>query len=191
VILKIGHQGDGLDATRRFSLVYYDLNTHCAHDYTRRDPAILCTKPLLHFNSPRCHLNAIPLLRKSSEMSTSEEAPLNPAGAEATDLERNSYNDDSNSILDSNDMLAMDTQKTKRDPPYILILYGLSFVTSVGGLGCALWDMESLLLRLSTRTARSTRGQDEKYFWGMQSIVVLVCFNQIPTVLSLPYMEGR
>jgi hypothetical protein len=57
----------------------------------------------------------------------SEAAPLNPTIVSDTNLE--------NEILC--DLPETEGQEKKRGPLYILIMYGLSFIISVGGLGAA------------------------------------------------------
>jgi hypothetical protein len=68
-------------------------------------------------------------------MSNEETAPLNPATVENTkarDPKSNPSNDELHGLL------AIAMGKKKRTPLHILILHGLSFLASVGGLGAAL-----------------------------------------------------
>jgi hypothetical protein len=69
------------------------------------------------------------LSQDATPMSMSETAPLNPAIVSDTDLENE----------DLCDLPETERQDQKRGPQYILIIYGLSFIISVGGLGAALW----------------------------------------------------
>lgn len=103
-------------------------------------------------------------------MATSETDPLNPAGAaEHSDPELAPYSDD------ARDALPIDIRKKRRDPLYILILYGLSSTVSIGGLGCALWGYVIVVnAPFDERSKKQEREGYEEYFWGMQSIVVLV-----------------
>lgn len=119
-------------------------------------------------------------------MSTSEITPLNTIGVEDADPELDSFNDD------ERDILAMDTQK-RRDPLHILVLYGLSFSVSVGGLGAALWGYGiAVTAPFDEYSKKQEREGYEKYFWGMQSIVVLVfIINHRPNTLPLLFVHRK
>ena len=101
-------------------------------------------------------------------MSESETAPLNPSRTEDDDPEFNP-SDPANEASD------MPTLKKRRDPLYLLILYGLSSLISLGALSCALWGYIIVISApFDEQSKASERDGYEKYFWGMQSIVVLV-----------------
>jgi len=54
-------------------------------------------------------------------------------------------------------------------------MYGLSFIISVGGLGAALWGYGIIFTApFDEQSKKDQREGYEKYFWGMQSIFVLV-----------------
>lgn len=105
-------------------------------------------------------------------MST-ETSPLNP---EPTD-----HDDDSLSLS----LLDSEINK-KRDPLYILIFYAFSLAVSVGGFGCAVWGY--IIVRnapFDEYHKKSERESYEKYFYGMQSIWVLLGINILWTALNL------
>lgn len=77
---------------------------------------------------------------------------------------------------DSYDMLREDQQKKTRDPLYIIILYATSLLVSIGGLGAGIWGYCIVVTGpLDEYSKKVERAGYEKYFWGMQSVVVLVC----------------
>jgi hypothetical protein len=110
-------------------------------------------------------------------MSTPETTPLNPAAVnEATDPELDPSNDE------SYDILVMTTLRKRRDPLHILILYGLSFVVSMGGLGAALWDYGiTITAPFDEDHKEDHKAGYEEVFFGMQSVVVLVGLFSNPT----------
>jgi hypothetical protein len=72
-------------------------------------------------------------------------------------------------------MLAMAMGRKKRGPLHILILYGLSFVASVGGIGAALWGYTITLSGpLDEYQRKQHRESYETVFMGMKSVVILV-----------------
>jgi hypothetical protein len=98
------------------------------------------------------------LSQDATQISMSETAPLNPAMASDTDLENE----------DLCDLQETEGQEKKTGPLYILII-------SVGGLGAALWGYGIIITaQFNEQSKKSQRKGYEKYFWGMQSIVVLV-----------------
>jgi len=102
-------------------------------------------------------------------MSTSETAPLNPSGADpAAGMEASpsAYDDES---------VVMNTIKKRRDPTHVFILYGLSIIVSIGGLGAAFWGY--CIVRTAPFDKEHKQEQRESYessFLGMQSIIVFV-----------------
>jgi hypothetical protein len=101
-------------------------------------------------------------------MSESETAPLNPSRTEDDDPEFNP----SDPADETSDMPAL---KKRRDPLYLLIFYGLSSLISLSALSCALWGYIIVITApFDEQSKASERDGYEKYFWGMQSIVVLV-----------------
>lgn len=107
----------------------------------------------------------------STSDSESETALLNPASVNArtanTDLNNTAY-------YDSPDSIEMNTPP-RRDPLYILILYGLSCIVSLGGLGAAIAGyVITITAPLDKDNKKWHRQSYEKNFWEMQSIVVLV-----------------
>lgn len=64
----------------------------------------------------------------------------------------------------------------KRGPLYLIILYGISLGVSIGGLGAGLWGYHIVRTApLDEDSRRMQRESYEKYFFGMQSVLVLVC----------------
>jgi hypothetical protein len=105
------------------------------------------------------------LSQDATQISMSETAPLNPAMASDTDLENE----------DLCDLQETEGQEKKTGPLYILIMYRFPFIISVGGLGAALWGYGIIITaQFNEQSKKSQRKGYEKYFWGMQSIVVLV-----------------
>ena len=107
-------------------------------------------------------------------MSESETAPLNPSRIENDDPEYNPSHP-------SDEASDIPTLKKRRDPLYLLILYGLSSLISLGALSCALWGYIIVISApFDEQSKASERDGYEKYFWGMQSIVVLVRTTTLP-----------
>jgi hypothetical protein len=105
------------------------------------------------------------LSQDATQISMSETAPLNPAMASDTDLENE----------DLCDLQETEGQEKKTGLLYILIMYRFPFIISVGGLGAALWGYGIIITaQFNEQSKKSQRKGYEKYFWGMQSIVVLV-----------------
>jgi len=93
--------------------------------------------------------------------------PLNPASLED---EESAFNDDDTAIEDFEP-----PEKLPRDPLYILIFYGLSFLVSVGGFVCCIWGWRiALTAPFDDDSKKTQRESYEKYFIGMQSVVILV-----------------
>ena len=64
----------------------------------------------------------------------------------------------------------------ERDPLYIFVFYGLSFVVSVTGLICALWGYGIILgAPFDAGSKKEQRAGYETRFLGMMSVVILVC----------------
>lgn len=110
-------------------------------------------------------------------MTTSETAPLNPAHVEDVNPELDPYSDDARDSTETE----IPYRKTRRDPLYILIFYGLSFVVSVGGLGAAIWGYCIVMTAPFDEYSKKMEKESYQYFLGMQSIYVLVCPPQSPT----------
>jgi hypothetical protein len=100
-----------------------------------------------------------------------ETTPLNPSStSEEHDPEPAPYFEDTRDVLPT-----LQTPKNRRDPLYLLILYGFSFIVSVGGLGCALWAYGITVTGpFDERSKKEHRDGYESNFLGMQSVVVLV-----------------
>jgi hypothetical protein len=104
-------------------------------------------------------------------MSNPEAAPLNPADVEAPSRDAQS----SPPHDELHDLLELDLRRRKRAPLHILILYGLSFVASGGGLGAALLGyIITLTAPLDDYQRKQHRESYEKVFVGMKSVVILV-----------------
>jgi hypothetical protein len=111
-------------------------------------------------------------------MSNPQAATLSPEGVETTEApQRNHQSNPSNDELQN--ILEMDMLRMKREPLYIMILYGLSFVASIGGLGAALCGYAiTLTAPLDDYQRRQHRESYEKIFVGMKSVVILVHLNR-------------
>ncbi|PMD30392.1 hypothetical protein L207DRAFT_592518 [Hyaloscypha variabilis F] len=107
-------------------------------------------------------------------MSNPEAAPLNPADVEAPSRDAQS----SPPHDELHDLLELDLRRRKRAPLHILILYGLSFVASGGGLGAALLGyIITLTAPLDDYQRKQHRESYEKVFVGMKSVVILLTIN--------------
>jgi len=104
-------------------------------------------------------------------MSNPEGATLSTEDVEA--CPRNPQSSPTNDEL--HDLLEMDLRRRQRAPLHILILYGLSFMASVGGLGAALGGYTiTLTAPLDDYQRKQRRESYEKVFIGMKSVVILV-----------------
>jgi hypothetical protein len=105
------------------------------------------------------------LSKDATDISMSETAPLNPAIVSDTDLENE----------DLCDLPETEGREKKRGPLYILIMYRLSFIISVGGQGAALRGYGIIItVPFDEHSKKDQREGYKKNFWEMQSIVVLV-----------------
>jgi len=99
------------------------------------------------------------------------------ATAETTPLHWSNANTNPTTIHDSDQSCDFSFElKTKhKDPLYVFIFYGASFVISCAGLGCCAWGY-SIALR-EPFDKESNEGERDSYesdFYMMQSIVVFV-----------------
>ncbi|RDW66513.1 hypothetical protein BP6252_10148 [Coleophoma cylindrospora] len=102
-----------------------------------------------------------------------------PLRAEDEQSEHVSYEDDSSDILED------DMQRRTRDPLYVLTLYGISFLVSIGGLGTAIAGYSIVITSpFDEDSKKLERDSYEKYFWGMQSVVILLTINVFWTGLN-------
>jgi hypothetical protein len=71
----------------------------------------------------------------------------------------------------------------RRDPLYILILYGLSFTISLAGFACALSGyVITVTAAFDERSRKGHRADYEENFFNMQSIGILVLVNEFPSI---------
>jgi len=106
-------------------------------------------------------------------MSTSETEPLNPTALEEADPELNPYSDDALDILDPDNP----HRKKRRDPLYILIIYGISLIVSTGGIGSAIWGYCIVITAPFDKYGKRMELDSYRYFWGMQSVLILLSVN--------------
>lgn len=107
----------------------------------------------------------------STSDSESETALLNPASQNVNTPDTSINN---TTYYDSPDSIEMNTPP-KKDPLHILILYGLSFVVSLGGLTAAIAGyVITITAPLDKENKKWHRQSYETNFLEMQSIVVLV-----------------
>ncbi|RDW71708.1 hypothetical protein BP5796_07742 [Coleophoma crateriformis] len=92
-----------------------------------------------------------------------------PLRAEDEQSEHISHEDDSSDILED------DMRRKTRDPLYVLILYGISFLVSIGGLGAAIAGYSIVITSPFDEDSKKMEEDSyETYFWGMQSVVILL-----------------
>ena len=106
-------------------------------------------------------------------MSISETEPLNPGHSEDANPDFDPYSNDARDSIEDE----LPSLKKRRDPLYILILYGMSFVVSLGGLGCALWGYSIVLTAPFDKYGKKMELESYQYFLGMQSVIIFLSVN--------------
>jgi hypothetical protein len=101
------------------------------------------------------------LSQDATPISMSERAPLTPAIESDTDLENE----------DLCDLPEAEGKVGKRGPLYILIMYGLSFIISLGGLGAALWGHGIIITALFDE--QSKKDQREGFILSIAGPIIL------------------
>jgi hypothetical protein len=107
-------------------------------------------------------------------MSTSESTLLNPSA----ESQRDSFETDG---VKSRDVNPTPKLKQRRDPLYLLIIYGLSTILSVAAISCVIWGYTVVSSNPFDEWANKSEHESyEESFFGMQSIVFLVnCYNSM------------